>query len=122
MENMKKIFLDEINNFREVGHKFVQGEITRVQFKGVSGGMGVYSHRSGKEFMVRLRLASGVLDKETLNVVYNLANKNNLKDIHLTTRQAIQLHGLSIDEICDVMIEALDNNIYTRGGLSLIHI
>lgn len=116
MENLKSIFLEEINNFRETGHKFEKGEITRVEFKGVSGGMGVYAHRSGKEFMVRLRVASGVLSKEDLNIIYNLANKYNLEDIHLTTRQAIQFHGLSIDNICDVMIEALDNNIYTRGS------
>lgn len=116
MKKLKKIFLQEINNFREIGHKFQQGEITRAEFKGNSGGMGVYSHRSGKEFMVRLRVASGVLAKENLNIIYSLANKYNLKDIHLTTRQALQLHGLNIDEICDVMIEALDYEIYTRGA------
>ena len=48
--------------------------------------------------------------------VYDFANRYGLEKIHLTTRQAIQLHGLKIDEICDLMKEALDNDIYTRGA------
>ncbi len=35
--------------------------MTVGEFKKASGGMGVYAHRGGKEFMVRLRVPSGVL-------------------------------------------------------------
>ena len=48
--------------------------------------------------------------------VYELAKKQNLDKVHLTTRQAIQLHSLSIDGVCDTMEEALKNDIFTRGG------
>ncbi|MBC2580222.1 nitrite/sulfite reductase [Clostridium sp. DJ247] len=116
MSNFKEILLNEIPAFNELGHKFLNGEVNRADFKGVSGGMGVYAHRSGTEFMVRLRVASGVLNREKLQLVYDLAKKYNLGGIHLTTRQAIQLHGLSIDEICEVIKEGIEKDMYTRGS------
>ena len=116
VNNLKAILLEEIPQFRELGHKFIKKEVTSMDFKKVSGGMGVYAHRGGAEFMVRLRISSGVITKEDLNTVYNFAVKYNLKSIHLTTRQSIQLHSLSIDEICDIIEEGLKKDIYTRGA------
>lgn len=116
MKNLKDTFLPEIPQFREIGHKFKNKEISVGDFKGISGGMGVYAQRGGEEFMIRLRIPSGIMNLEQLKAVYELSKKRNLDNIHLTTRQAIQLHDLSIDEVCDIMEEALDKGIYTRGG------
>lgn len=116
MERLKEVLYGEIEGFREKGHKFINGEINLMQFKHASGGFGVYAHKGGKEFMIRLRIPSGVTNVDEMYKVYDFANKYGLDKIHLTTRQAIQLHGLNIDEICDLMKEALDNNIYTRGA------
>lgn len=116
MSNLKSILQEEIYEFRELGHKFLKKEVTSLEFKKVSGGMGVYAHRGGAEFMARLRIPSGVITKEDFKVVYDFAAKYNLNSVHLTTRQSIQLHGLSIDEICEVMEEGLKRNIYTRGA------
>ena len=116
MKSLKDVLYGEIEGFREKGHKFINGELNLMQFKHISGGFGVYSHKGGKEFMIRLRIPSGITNVSEMYKVYEFANKYGLDKIHLTTRQAIQLHGLSIDEVCDVMKEALDNNIYTRGA------
>lgn len=116
VNNLKSILLDEIPGFREFGHKFINKEATSAEFKNVSGGMGVYAHRGGNEFMARFRIPSGVIKKEELEIIYSLAKKYNLSNIHLTTRQSIQLHGLSIDEICEVMEQGIENNLYTRGA------
>lgn len=116
MENLKNILSNEISSFRELGHKFENKEISSLEFKATSGGMGVYAHRGGEEFMIRLRIPSGIMNAEQLRLIYKLAKEKKLESVHTTTRQAIQLHGLNIDEICDVMEEALNNDIYTRGG------
>ena len=116
MDKLNSELLEEIKDFKEVGYKFLNGEMNKADFKKASGGMGVYAHRSGKEFMIRLRIMSGIASKEQLKLVYDFANKYDLEGIHLTTRQAIQLHGLDIDGICEVMVEALENGIYTRGA------
>lgn len=116
MTKLKKILYDEIEDFREKGHKFLNGELNVMQFKHASGGFGVYAHRGGKEFMIRLRIPSGITNLEEMKIIYGFAKKYGMERIHFTTRQAIQFHGLSIDEVCDLMKEALDNDIYTRGS------
>lgn len=113
---LKEVLYDEIEDFRKIGHKFVNGEMKMMDFKHHSGGFGIYAHRAGKEFMIRLRIPSGKTDLKELKKVYEFAKKYNLSKIHFTTRQAIQLHGLSIDQVCDLMKEALDVDIYTRGA------
>lgn len=116
MSDLKRILLEEIDEFREKGHKFVNKELTVAEFKGISGGFGVYAHRGGKEFMIRLRIPSGVTNIKELKQVYKWAKEYNIDKIHLTTRQAIQYHGISIDDACDIMKDGIDKDIYTRGS------
>ena len=48
MNSLKEILLDEIEEFRKVGHQFLNGELNLMQFKHESGGMGMYAHRVEK--------------------------------------------------------------------------
>lgn len=116
MEKLKSILREEIVEFRKVGEKFLNKEISVADFKKQSGGMGVYAERGGKKFMIRLRMPSGITSEYELNKIYEMAKKNDLKGIHLTTRQAIQLHTLEFENLCDLMEECLDYNIFTRGS------
>lgn len=116
MKNLNEILKAEISEFRENGHKFLNKEINVAQFKGISGGMGVYAHRGGQEFVIRLKTPSGRATKEDLAKIYEWASRYNLEWIHPTTREAVQLHGLGIDDVCDLMEEAIDYGIYTRGS------
>lgn len=116
MKELKKILFEEIKGFNECGHKFIDGQISRNEFKAISGGMGVYAHKDGENFMIRLRIPSGVASIQKIQKIYDFALMHELPGVHLTTRQGIQLHGLDIDEICEVMKAALENDIYTRGG------
>lgn len=116
MSDLKEVLLSEIEGFREIGHKFLNKEINMMEFKHASGGMGVYAHRGGEKFMVRLRIPSGITDIRELKLIRDITERYNLGGLHLTTRQAIQLHGLDFDSICDVIKEALDLDIYTRGA------
>ena len=111
-----KVLMNEIEEFRKVGHQFYNGEMSVMDFKHKSGGMGVYAHRGGKEFMIRLRIPSGVITMEQFKLIYDWAKKYKLGGLHFTTRQAIQYHGISIDDVCDLMKEALEKGIYTRGA------
>ena len=106
----------EISKLREAGHKFVNKEISVGDFKGISGGMGVYAQRGGQDFMIRFRTNSGLMSMDHLELIKNFTKKYRIEDIHFTTRQAIQLHHLKIDDICDIMETALEHKLYTRGG------
>ncbi|MEG1411659.1 MAG: nitrite/sulfite reductase [Terrisporobacter sp.] len=116
LEKMKELFLSEIPAFKEECLKLLRGNSSKMEYKGISGGYGVYAQRDQKSFMIRLRVSSGVVSKSQLHKVYDFAKKYDLPGIHLTTRQAIQLHDLNVDAICDIMEEGIKNNIFTRGG------
>jgi sulfite reductase beta subunit-like hemoprotein len=116
IEERKKIYRDDITYFEQVGHEFLKGNKTSAEFKAVSGGMGVYAQRSQKEFMIRLRILSGVLDMDTLKLVQEFANTYSLKTIHFTTRQTIQLHDLQFDDVIRIMEKGLEHDLITRGG------
>ncbi len=116
IHSLKEELRKEIPGFREKGQKFLTKEITNAEFKAASGGMGVYAQRSGEEFMIRLRVLSGVVDYSTLSFIYDMVKKHSLEYIHLTTRQAIQLHNLKLEQMIDIMEQSLEHNIFTRGG------
>ena len=116
MEEMKKELLSEIKPFKEKGYEFLNKNISKMDFKGISGGFGVYAHRNQEEFMIRLRIPSGVIALDQLKKMYEWAEKYKLGGLHFTTRQDIQYHGLSMDDICNLMEEALHYNIFTRGA------
>lgn len=116
MEHLRETLLKEIEEYREQGKKFLNKEINVAQFKKLSGGMGSYAQRGAKDFMVRLRVMSGVSNYEELRTISAWAKECNIDNIHLTTRQAIQLHSITIDDVCDIMKKGLDKEIYTRGA------
>lgn len=116
MQNQHEFLKDEIKKFRAEGHRFYNKEISVGDFKKISGGMGVYAQRGGESFMIRLRTNSGILPLNQLKLIDSFLTDFKIEKLHITTRQAIQLHDLSIDAVCDIMEKALDNGLYTRGG------
>lgn len=116
MSNLKEELLIEIEEFRALGNKFLAGEVPVGDFKKVSGGMGVYSERSQKELMIRLRIPSGIANINQMNWLCDIAEKYGLEKFHLTTREAVQYHNISLDQVCGIMKDGIENDIYSRGG------
>lgn len=116
MVDLKTALMKEIPEFKEAGEAFLKGEMSKMDFKKKSGGFGVYAHRDGRHFMIRLRILSGVLSKKQLKLIAHFAEKYAADLIHLTTRQAIQFHGMTLDDACHIMEEGLEHQIYTRGA------
>lgn len=116
MENYNEMLKSEIGAFRELGHRFLNKEVSVGEFKGASGGMGVYAQRGGQSFMIRLRTSSGVISLKHMELISTFLNQYKVEHLHLTTRQAVQLHNLGIDDVCDIMETSIDNGLYTRGG------
>ncbi|MGE0015224.1 MAG: nitrite/sulfite reductase [Candidatus Methanomethylophilaceae archaeon] len=101
---------------REANARFGRGEIGVKEYKGISGKYGSYAQKGSKAHMVRLRLAGGDVSKEKLRFIADLIAKYEVGMIHITTCQAIQLHGLSGEQACDLAEEACANGIITIGG------
>ena len=66
--------------------------------------------------MLRLRLAGGRMTKDQLKFIADSIEAYQIDKVHLTTCQSVQLHNLSGQAVCEIMEEALDHGINTRGG------
>lgn len=107
---------DEITKFEAMTQKFVNKEITMKEYKGFSGGYGSYAQRGGERFMLRLRMNQGVMSKDKLNFLIDTLNQYDVEKVHLTTCQTFQLHNVLPQHLGDIMRNALDHDIVTRGG------
>lgn len=107
---------NDIQTFETKTAEFCAGEIDKAAYKGVSGKFGSYSQRSGTEHMLRLRMASGCVTMDRLKFVADTIRKYNIKRVHFTTCQTIQLHDLEPSVIAQIIEEALEVGIVTLGG------
>ncbi len=106
----------KIQNFADTCKKFYQGELKIPEYKSISSGFGTYSERNHKTGMLRLRIPAGELSLEQFKFIIDSIKKYNIKKVHITTNQSIQLHNLAPEIIPQLMLEAFDNNIITLGG------
>lgn len=117
---MKKIdvqsWRQELPAFREKTQAFYAGELSKGDYKGFSGLYGSYAQKGGKASMLRLRMTAGRVTKEKLAFVARAIQKYDVKRVHFTTCQTIQLHDLGPESVCAIMEEALDAGIVTMGG------
>lgn len=116
MEAYKAYLKNEVEELRAKGKAFLRGEVTRVELRGFSGGFGSYAQREDGKFMIRLRTPSGRVSREHFQLILDYATQCGIEKVHLTTRQAVQMHDLSIDQVCDIMKDAIDHDLFTRGG------
>lgn len=116
MKEYGQLYKSEIKDFKVLGEKFLNGELTVAEFKGKSGGMGVYAQRGKQGFMIRLRTPGGILSYEHMKLIQKYMDQYHLESMHLTSRQAVQLHDMSLDDVCEIMEDAIDYDLFTRGG------
>ena len=107
---------DQIEEFRKKTEAFAKGEISVKDFKGFSGKFGSYAQRGGEAGMLRLRMAGGQLSKDKLKAIIDICGKYDIKLLHMTTCQTIQLHDLELGKIADIMTDAIESGFYTLGG------
>ena len=107
---------EDYRQFEQATEQFYSGEMDAKTYKGISGGFGSYAQKGGKASMLRLRMPGGVMTKEKLAFVVQSIKEYEVKRVHLTTCQTLQLHDLSKDQVCELAVKALSCGIVTRGG------
>jgi ferredoxin-nitrite reductase len=106
----------DLPEFRRQTEAFYAGELKQPAYKGFSGYYGSYAQKGGQASMLRLRMTAGQVTREKLAFVADAIRRYGVKRLHFTTCQTIQLHDLSMDEVCSIMEEALEAGIVTMGG------
>lgn len=111
-----RLWKSEVKEFEEKTEAFCAGEVSKGDYKSFSGKFGSYAQRGGKENMLRLRMTAGCIKKEHLSFIVSEIKKYDIKRIHFTTCQTVQLHDLVPSEVAGIIEEALDVGIITLGG------
>lgn len=109
-------FRDEIHSFTGKIEAFDHQELARGDYKGFSGGLGSYAQRDPSRHMLRLRMPGGRLTKARLAFVAKAVEEQKISLLKLTTCETIQLHNLTAAQVPVLMEQAIECDIYSRGG------
>jgi len=107
---------DDINYIGKLINDFNNGTIPAAQFKAIRVPMGIYEQRKDGTYMVRIRCTGGFISPEQLREVAHAATYGNIPHLHITTRQEIQLHYVSLTDVRPILEELKEAGLGTKGG------
>lgn len=116
MTDYKERFAGDSEQFEQAAKAFFGGEMSKQDYKGISGGFGSYAEKGGASGMLRLRMTAGRVSKQRLAFLVNTMEKYQVPFAKLTTCETIQLHRLKGELIPQIYEEALEAGIFCRGG------
>lgn len=102
--------------YREGVDRFRRGELSESAFKAFLAMMGVYEQRQSGRYMVRARLSAGRVTPAQLAGVAWLSSQFGRGDVHVTTRQDLQIHDVSLAHTATVIEMLAGVGLSTRGG------
>lgn len=94
---------------------FNANKITPLQLKAVSSGFGIYQQKDNA-VMMRIRRTGGIVALDDLETIAGLLAKYAIPYAHITTRQAIQLHGVRPDQVSACLADCEAAGLHFRGG------
>lgn len=116
MLRLSEKIISDAEKYREALQKFLKGELTSAFFRGIRVPWGFYSQRGGKLLMARLRIPAGILIPSQAKAIAECARMFATGDLHITTRQDIQIHNLLYENSIKVIDFLIPHNISPRGG------
>ncbi|MGC4063894.1 MAG: nitrite/sulfite reductase [Polyangiaceae bacterium] len=96
--------------------RFRSGELAPDQFRGLRVAQGIYEQRRAGRFMLRLRMAGGYVTFNQLESLALAAEAVGGPRLHITTRQDIQLHDLTLEAALRVQGELLGVGLTSYGS------
>jgi sulfite reductase (ferredoxin) len=106
----------EIKDFAELVKGFQSGSVAVAELKARRVPFGVYEQRTRGLYMVRVRCAAGIITPSQLLRVAETARRFGSGSLHITTRQEIQIHDVTIETIVPVISSLAEVGLSTRGG------
>lgn len=93
---------EDIEELQEKIGAFHLGAIPEERFKAFRLTRGVYGQRQQGVQMLRIKLPYGKVTPDQLRVIANIADEYTNGNLHLTTRQNIQLHHIPLDDTPEI--------------------
>jgi len=106
---------DEIHSFINALDQFQQGSLKEEEFTAQRLQYGIYGQRQDDQYMVRIKIPGGILNREQLECIGDLTRKySNTEFANITTRQDIQLHFVDLESVPKVLLRLSDVGLTTR--------
>jgi len=93
---------------------FKEGKIAEEKFKSLRLARGVYGQRQFGVQMIRIKLPFGKLTSDQLHRICDVSDEYSRGRLHITTRQDIQIHHVSLDRTPDLWAELEKSDITLR--------
>ncbi|MEW6009561.1 MAG: sulfurtransferase TusA family protein [Candidatus Omnitrophota bacterium] len=107
---------DEISELEKLIDRHKKGEVSKVELKAHRVPFGVYEQREPETYMIRIRCAAGIITPAQLEGIAALSLRYGSGQIHLTTRQELQIHYVKLDDIVNVIRGLRELKLASRGG------
>jgi len=117
LENYPTIPAEDQKDIIELQNKiqsFKAGEIDEERFKLYRLTRGVYGQRQLGVQMFRIKVPYGSITPHQIKVVADIADQYGSSNLHLTTRQDVQLHYVKLDDSPKVWMELTNNGLTGR--------
>lgn len=93
---------------------FREGKIDPEKFRTLRLARGVYGQRQQGVQMIRIKIPFGRINHQQLIRIADIADEYSNGNLHLTTRQDVQLHFISLDKTPEIWAKLEQDNITLR--------
>ncbi|GAG34337.1 unnamed protein product, partial [marine sediment metagenome] len=107
---------EDLENLREIIDKFGKGEISETRFRAFRVPQGIYEQREAGKYMLRVRLPAGMILPQQMRSVAGVSKKYGNRIIHVTTRQDVQVHRVSLENMYPALAALRQAGLSTKGG------
>ncbi|MBK8052352.1 MAG: HEPN domain-containing protein [Saprospiraceae bacterium] len=94
--------------------KFRNGQIDEEKFRSLRLARGVYGQRQQGVQMIRIKIPFGRLNTKQLRKISDISDEYSNGNLHLTTRQDIQIHHVSLDRTPELWAKLEQDDITLR--------
>jgi len=106
----------ELEQMREMCEQFASGAIPAPRFQAFRVPRGIYEQRESGTYMLRARLAAGIILPAQLRAAAEAAQTYGDATLHFTSRQDLQVHGVEVENIVAALRVLADAGLSTKGG------
>ena len=113
-ENKRVIVEKDLIDLERKIFLFRNGQIDEEKFRSLRLARGVYGQRQHGVQMIRIKIPFGKLSTKQLRKISNISDEYSNGNLHLTTRQDVQIHHVSLDRTPELWAKLEQDDITLR--------
>ncbi|MDP7113552.1 MAG: nitrite/sulfite reductase, partial [Myxococcota bacterium] len=107
---------EDLDRFADSVAAVLDGTLSEDVFRAQRVPMGIYLQRDGANHLIRVRLPAGGLLPSQARAVAAISGELGNGVLHTTTRQAVQIHGVALEDLHPALVALADAGLTARGA------